>query len=107
MDTMLVCAGAAMPLWSLLFGDLVNAFGMPGANLSEEINSLALNFLFLAIGAFVASYLQMGLWMWVGARQARKIRINFLQSVLYQDIQFFDTDSSTGAYFECRLNRLH
>jgi ATP-binding cassette subfamily B (MDR/TAP) protein 1 len=96
-----------MPLWSLLFGDLVNAFGMPGANLSEEINSLALNFLFLAIGAFVASYLQMGLWMWVGARQARKIRINFLQSVLYQDIQFFDTDSSTGAYFECRLNRLH
>lgn len=85
-----------MPLWALLFGDLVNTFGLPGENLIEEVQKLALYFLYLAVGAFFASYLQMGMWMWVGARQARSIRINFLKSVLDQDIAFFDSDSSTG-----------
>ena len=88
--------GAALPMWALLFGDLVNAFGNPAANFMDEIIKLSLAFFYLALGAFVASYMQMAMWMWVGSRQARAIRIRFLKSVLDQDIAFFDTDSSTG-----------
>lgn len=89
--------GAAMPCWALLFGDLVNAFGTSPDDMLDTINSLALAFFYLAIGSFVVSYLQMGMWMWIGARQARRIRVAFLESVLNQDIAFFDTDAGTGA----------
>lgn len=89
--------GAAMPCWALLFGNLVNAFGNESDNLTDTINELALAFFYLALGSFVVSYLQMGMWMWIGARQARRIRVKFLQSVLTQDIAFFDTDAGTGS----------
>eukprot|EP00192_Tetraselmis_astigmatica_P000802 CAMPEP_0117691884 /NCGR_PEP_ID=MMETSP0804-20121206/25998_1 /TAXON_ID=1074897 /ORGANISM="Tetraselmis astigmatica, Strain CCMP880" /LENGTH=1263 /DNA_ID=CAMNT_0005505227 /DNA_START=142 /DNA_END=3933 /DNA_ORIENTATION=+ len=89
--------GAALPIWAVLFGDLVNTFGASPDGFMDEIIKLSMSFFYLALGSFVASYMQMAMWMWVGSRQARAIRIRFLKSVLDQDIQFFDTDSSTGS----------
>jgi len=49
-----------MPMWALLFGDLMDAFGtaQPGDDLMGQVGQLALGFFYLGIGVLVAGYLQ-------------------------------------------------
>ncbi|GJP35341.1 hypothetical protein CLOM_g19843 [Closterium sp. NIES-68] len=97
-----VCAvglGMAMPMISLLFGELTNAFGQNSSDvnkLMDAVTSVALKFLYLAIGAAVAAYLEMACWMTTGERQAARVRARYLAAVLRQDIGFFDRSLSTG-----------
>mmetsp|Transcript_10713 Transcript_10713/g.25404 ORF Transcript_10713/g.25404 Transcript_10713/m.25404 type:complete len:1267 (+) Transcript_10713:289-4089(+) len=87
--------GAALPVWAYLFGDLLESIA--GDIDMKKVEGIALSFLYLALGAAVVSYLQMGLWILVGTRQARAIRIHYLRSVLSQDISFFDAETGTGS----------
>ncbi|CAI5470840.1 unnamed protein product [Closterium sp. Yama58-4] len=97
-----VCAiglGMAMPMISLLFGELTNAFGQNTTDvnkLMDAVTSVALKFLYLAIGAAVAAYLEMACWMTTGERQAARVRRRYLAAVLRQDMAYFDRRLSTG-----------
>ena len=42
----------------------------------------------------------MGCWMVTGERQAARIRGLYLKTILRQDIEFFDTQTSTGEIIE-------
>ena len=53
-------------------------------------------FVYLAIGAMLASYGEITCWMWMGARQANRIRTMYLRAVLRQDVAYFDRDATTG-----------
>lgn len=104
-------AGVMLPLFAIIFGDFTNAFGMyippcfgiqpvPGMLTNDDflslVNNIALKFLYVAIGAGVAAFLQQAAWAYTGRRQANKIREKYLHAVLRQDITFFDTQASTG-----------
>ncbi|CAI7780581.1 unnamed protein product [Closterium sp. NIES-53] len=97
-----VCAvglGMAMPMISLLFGELTNAFGQNTSDvnqLMDAVTSVALKFLYLAIGAAVAAYFEMACWMTTGERQAARVRRRYLGAVLRQDMAYFDRRLSTG-----------
>jgi len=43
----------------------------------------------------------MGMWMLVSSRQSRRIRIEFLDAVMRQEIAFFDRDATTGRLMTC------
>ncbi|CAO2170253.1 unnamed protein product [Urochloa humidicola] len=59
-----------------------------------------MNFVYLAIGAGLASTLQVSCWTITGERQAARIRALYLKAILRQDIAFFDMEMSTGQVVE-------
>ncbi|XP_027333508.1 ABC transporter B family member 11-like [Abrus precatorius] len=90
--------GISMPLMTLIFGNMINAFGGSTSTkeVVDEVSKVSLNFVYLAAGTFVASLLQMTCWMITGERQAAKIRGLYLQTILRQDVSFFDKETNTG-----------
>nr|KYP57751.1 ABC transporter B family member 11 [Cajanus cajan] len=90
--------GASTPLMTLIFGDTVNAFGGSQSThqIVHEVSKASLKFVYLAIGTFFASLLQLTCWMITGERQAARIRGLYLQTILRQDVSFFDQETNTG-----------
>ena len=94
--------GAALPLMTIAFGDILNAFifYVPTADgkaaLEKSANESVLFFVWIGIAAFVASYGQLCFWMIAGERQTKRIRHLYFSAILRQDIGWFDANS-TGA----------
>ncbi|XP_024020533.1 ABC transporter B family member 9 isoform X2 [Morus notabilis] len=95
-----VCAaanGVSQPLMTLIFGKLINSFGESDqSHVLDEVSKVSLDFVYLAIGTSIASFLQVACWMVTGERQATRIRGLYLETILRQDIAFFDTETTTG-----------
>ncbi|GJN32113.1 hypothetical protein PR202_gb20587 [Eleusine coracana subsp. coracana] len=93
-----VANGAAMPFMTVLFGNLIDAFG--GAlsihDVVNRVSMVSLEFIYLAIFSAVASFVQVTCWMITGERQAARIRNLYLKTILRQEIAFFDQYTSTG-----------
>lgn len=53
--------GVCMPLMTILFGDLIDAFGQNASNarIVDVVSDVALRFVYLAIGAGIAAFLRM------------------------------------------------
>ncbi|KAF9592897.1 hypothetical protein IFM89_018613 [Coptis chinensis] len=93
-----VANGASMPIMTFLVGDLINAFGQNANNKNTlpVVSRVALRFVYLAVGAGVASVFQVACWMVTGERQASRIRSLYLKTILRQDVAFFDKETNTG-----------
>jgi ATP-binding cassette subfamily B (MDR/TAP) protein 1 len=57
---------------------------------------MSLKYVYLGIGAAVASYAEVTCWVITGERQAARIRSKYLKAILRQDVTFFDKETSTG-----------
>ncbi|KAK6937211.1 ABC transporter type 1, transmembrane domain [Dillenia turbinata] len=89
--------GLCMPLMTILFGQLINSFGQSqNHNVVHEVSKVCVKFVYLAVGAAVAAFLQVACWMVTGERQAARIRNLYLKTILRQDIAFFDKETNTG-----------
>ncbi|XP_043724603.1 ABC transporter B family member 19 [Telopea speciosissima] len=94
-----VVHGSAMPVFFLLFGDLVNGFGKNQYDLkkmTDEVSKYALYFVYLGLVVCLSSYAEIACWMYSGERQVSTLRKKYLEAVLKQDVGFFDTDARTG-----------
>ncbi|KAI3944318.1 hypothetical protein MKW92_005787 [Papaver armeniacum] len=92
-----VANGVAMPLMTILLGDLVDSFGQSDTkDTVRVVSKVALNFVYLGIGSGVASFFQVACWMVTGERQASRIRSLYLKTILRQDVAFFDMETNTG-----------
>eukprot|EP00891_Asterochloris_glomerata_P003655 jgi/Astpho2/3655/e_gw1.00059.3.1_t len=89
-------AGATLPMFSLIFGQLINAVGQNLNNLPRLVSEVCLYFVYLSIVGLVAGYFEVAPWMWSGTRQANRIRHRYLAAVLRQDVAFFDEKASGG-----------
>ncbi|CAI9782114.1 unnamed protein product [Fraxinus pennsylvanica] len=89
--------GLTQPLMTLIFGQIINSFGgTDPSRVVHEVSKVSLKYVYLAIGAGIASFLQMSCWMVSGERRASRIRGLYLRTLLRQDIEFFDTQTTTG-----------
>ncbi|CAN6445538.1 unnamed protein product [Victoria cruziana] len=89
--------GMAMPLMTIIFGQLIDSFGQSDqATIVHEVSKVALKFVYLAVGDAVVAFLQVTCWMITGERQAARIRGLYLSNILRQDIAFFDLETNTG-----------
>ncbi|XWS31898.1 hypothetical protein CRYUN_Cryun23aG0115300 [Craigia yunnanensis] len=90
--------GLCMPLMTILFGDLIDTFGENQSNdkVVDVVSKVALKFVYLAVGAAAAAFLQVSCWMVTGERQAARIRGLYLKTILRQDVAFFDVETNTG-----------
>ncbi|CBI22189.3 unnamed protein product, partial [Vitis vinifera] len=94
-----VIHGSSMPVFFLLFGEMVNGFGKNQTDLSkmtEEVAKYALYFVYLGVVVCISSYAEIACWMYTGERQVSTLRKKYLEAVLKQDVGFFDTDARTG-----------
>ncbi|KAM5568512.1 hypothetical protein ABKV19_016195 [Rosa sericea] len=90
--------GMCLPLMTVIMGDVINSFGESGNSnkVVDTVSKVALKFVYLALGAAAAAFLQMSCWMITGERQAARIRFLYLKTILRQDVGFFDKETSTG-----------
>ena len=84
-------AGAAMPAFSLVFGDLFEGLNDPNPlEASRKTMDVSWIFLWVAIGMFVTSSLQVGCFELLAERQLLKLRREYFSAVLRLDIAWFD-----------------
>ncbi|KAL6553004.1 ABC transporter B member 19 [Orobanche gracilis] len=91
--------GSSMPVFFLLFGEMVNGFGknqMDLDKMTDEVSKYALYFVYLGLIVCFSSYAEIACWMYTGERQVGALRKKYLEAVLKQDVGFFDTDARTG-----------
>ncbi|KAH0462510.1 hypothetical protein IEQ34_010085 [Dendrobium chrysotoxum] len=90
--------GAALPLMTVLFGNLIQSFGGAKDNhdVVHRVSKVSLEFVYLAVGSGLASFFQVSCWMVTGERQATRIRNLYLKTILRQEIAFFDMETNTG-----------
>eukprot|EP00250_Pteridium_aquilinum_P013715 c21526_g1_i1 orf=740-4684(+) len=91
--------GAAIPVFFIFFGKLIDAFGAhvsdPNA-MGREVAKYAMNFFYLGLAVMGSGWLEVSCWMQTGERQSGRMRTQYLQAMLNQDVGYFDIDTSTG-----------
>ncbi|GLT91243.1 hypothetical protein SLE2022_091400 [Rubroshorea leprosula] len=91
--------GASVPVFFIFFGKLINIIGLaylfPQAA-SHRVAKYSLDFVYLSVAILFSSWIEVACWMHTGERQAAKMRMAYLRSMLNQDISLFDTEASTG-----------
>eukprot|EP00742_Colponemidia_sp_Colp-10_P003632 GILJ01003866.1.p1 GENE.GILJ01003866.1~~GILJ01003866.1.p1 ORF type:complete len:1310 (-),score=238.99 GILJ01003866.1:288-4217(-) len=88
-----ICNGTALPLFSLVFGAMVDALNADPGTIYTEISKYASYFVYIGIGAFVLSFGETGLWMAAGERQVCRMRERYLRAILRQNIAWFDVNN--------------
>ncbi|KAK1400186.1 ABC transporter Tap-like, P-loop containing nucleoside triphosphate hydrolase [Heracleum sosnowskyi] len=90
--------GSALPLFLRFFADLVNSFGANVNNpekMTHEVVKYAFYFLVVGAAIWVSSWAEIACWMWTGERQTTRMRVEYLEAALNQDVQYFDTEVRT------------
>ncbi|KAH6653974.1 ABC transporter [Truncatella angustata] len=91
-----IAGGAALPLMTVIFGNLQGTFqgyftGQSSYDaFMDEMTSLVLYFVYLAIGEFVTIYIATVGFIYTGEHISAKIREHYLESCMRQNIGFFD-----------------
>ncbi|ESW28406.1 hypothetical protein PHAVU_003G283900 [Phaseolus vulgaris] len=91
--------GASVPVFFVFFGKIINVIGfayLSPKEASHEVAKYALDFVYLSIVILFSSWTEVACWMHTGERQAAKMRMAYLRSMMNQDITLFDTQASTG-----------
>ncbi|RHZ80336.1 hypothetical protein Glove_137g129 [Diversispora epigaea] len=101
-----IANGSAMPLMTIIFSEVIQAFADFTIATSDGYSETAKNdledavvkkvilFLVLGVAVFIAAYFQMVLWMISGENQAKYLRQIYYQSILRQDVAYFDSNST-------------
>ncbi|OJJ48822.1 hypothetical protein ASPZODRAFT_139784 [Penicilliopsis zonata CBS 506.65] len=91
-----IAAGAALPLFTILFGNLASAFQgivlgtIPYNEFEHKLTHNVLYFIYLGIAEFVTVYISMVGFIYTGEHVTQKIREHYLQATLRQNIAYFD-----------------
>ncbi|CAA2983843.1 ABC transporter B family member 6-like [Olea europaea subsp. europaea] len=64
--------------------------------LFDEFNELSLTIVYIAVGVFVAGWIEVSCWILTGERQTAVIRSKYVHVLLNQDMSFFDTYGNNG-----------
>ncbi|KAB5558371.1 P-loop containing nucleoside triphosphate hydrolase protein [Coniochaeta sp. 2T2.1] len=91
-----IASGAVMPLMTVIFGNLQGTFQdyfqqrIDYGSFTDQLGSLVLYFVYLAIGMFAATYICTVGFIYTGEHISSKIRERYLESCMRQNIGFFD-----------------
>lgn len=89
--------GALLPLWTILFGDVIDSFVNPEISQAEivsEIGGVAKWFLVIALAAFISSFVQVKFLVTVASATSIRIRKLYFRSLMRQDFEFYDGENS-------------
>lgn len=72
-----------MPLFALLWGDMLDSFKSQAEMVNQTLNMLLL-FIYIGIAVFVSGWIMIGAWLITGERQSIECRKQYLKSLLRQ-----------------------
>lgn len=81
-----------MPAFSLIFGDLVDQIGA-NTSFMDVVEDMALRLVYVGIGVFIVSYIEVAALTISAERQIRKIREQYVAAILRQEIAWHDGSS--------------
>ncbi|KAK4480468.1 hypothetical protein RD792_013541 [Penstemon davidsonii] len=93
--------GTALVVYLHYFAKIIQLLRFHGSNVdSDELfnrfTELTLSIVFIAVGVFVAAWIEVSCWILTGERQTAVIRSRYVQVLLNQDMSFFDTYGNNG-----------
>ncbi|CDP19828.1 unnamed protein product [Coffea canephora] len=95
-----ICAianGLAQPVMALLFGGVVDTFSTADyQHMPQDILRVSIKLLYLAAGAGIAAQMQVSCWTITGERQASRLQGLYFETLLRQEIGYFDTEMTVG-----------
>ncbi|KAL9091601.1 MAG: hypothetical protein Q9159_001339 [Coniocarpon cinnabarinum] len=108
-----VAAGIALPLMDLVFGKFVTTFNnfavgavTPDQYMSQ-VSKYALYFVYLAIAKFCLVYIHSVAVSIAAIRATKALRLDFLQSLLRQDMSYFDSKAAESPSVKGTTNGNH
>jgi ATP-binding cassette subfamily B (MDR/TAP) protein 1 len=99
------CSGGAFPAQAVLFGKSISTLQLPrGQDLVHRGSFWALMYFAFALGVLVV-YWGVGFWWTIASfRATRQYRREYFESMMHQDIAFFDTKGHSAAEMTSRLS---
>ncbi|PLB53865.1 P-loop containing nucleoside triphosphate hydrolase protein [Aspergillus steynii IBT 23096] len=92
-----IAGGAALPMFTVLFGNLTSTFRditahqITYSHFHNELTKYAVYFVYLAVAEFVTIYIATVGFIYTGDHVVQRIRVEYLRAILRQNIAFFDT----------------
>ncbi|KAK8593296.1 hypothetical protein V6N12_045379 [Hibiscus sabdariffa] len=96
--------GTALVFYLHYFAKIIQVLGLGSPAQGQEIldqqfdrfKELSLTIVYIAVGVFVAGWIEVSCWILTGERQTAVIRSRYVQVLLNQDMSFFDTYGNNG-----------
>eukprot|EP01040_Poterioochromonas_malhamensis_P002792 gene2792-2974_t len=85
-----LATGVSLPIFNVIFGQLLDKLNESGSNFTDSINRLCLIFVYIAIGGLIAGFFQVWAWSTTGERQTQKFRMRYVRAILSQEVGWFD-----------------
>ncbi|KAK7342544.1 hypothetical protein VNO80_25499 [Phaseolus coccineus] len=86
--------GLQTPLMFYILSEVINAFGDKNSHLTKhDVNMYALRLFCAALGVGFSAFIEGICWTRTAERQASRMRMEYLKSVLRQEVSFFDTQT--------------
>ncbi|KAI3733465.1 hypothetical protein L6452_12908 [Arctium lappa] len=93
--------GLMSPLTMIILGGIIDDYGSGDLSFSNEVvDKYALKLLILAIGVAVSAFIEGICWTRTAERQTSRLRMEYLKSILKQEVGFFDTQVGSSTNFE-------
>lgn len=89
-----IITGCCFPAFCILFGFMLDALNR-GDSLSSTVNSVCILFVIVGSVNIVSGFVQVCGWSIAGERQAQRLRVKYVSSVLSQEVGWFDTCGSS------------
>ncbi|KAL9678380.1 hypothetical protein QQ045_016224 [Rhodiola kirilowii] len=93
--------GLGTPVTLFIVSNIINEYGSIGTSISNEIvDKYALKLFSVAIGVGISAFVEGFCWTRTAERQVSRMRMEYLRSVLRQDVAFFDSQASSADTFQ-------
>ena len=96
--------GCLPPLFGVLFGDFISVFTEPHDEAIDDAKIFALEFAGIGLGFFVTLALQGIMFGIAGENLVMRVRKRMLESMLNQEIGWFDEDRNNTGALSSRLS---
>lgn len=87
--------GAAIPIFAYLTGNMIDSFST-SSDIYAEAKQNLLYYIYLGVGALMVGTAMFSSWMIAGERQAARCRRNYFESLLRQEMAWFDLQQQAG-----------
>ncbi|KAM1057304.1 hypothetical protein ACFX2A_031263 [Malus domestica] len=85
--------GLQNPLMMYVLSEVINSYGK-GQVTNADVDKFALRLFYVAIGVGLAAFVEGLCWTRTAERQTSKMRMEYMKSVLRQEVSFFDTQTA-------------
>lgn len=89
-----IVVGAALPFFSLLWGNMTDAFKDPDSMVSMALD-IFIQYVLFGVGSIFGGWGMQYFWLIAGESQANKCRKHYIESLMRQEVGWYETQQSS------------